>query len=266
MKTKSLYPSLAALAVASTLSCAAGIEPLKELRAPDKTKWTVTVQTKASLKEAVSNTGEKAAKAKLPPPRALVQSIGEKDGEIYRVLNRYDNQTGEEFWILPQFQYLKATGRERIVRFLPSHPRSWNLEEADFPELYWAVGQTPELQEIEGKKMLVIKMDAAKRPLTKRQQRALDDLRQAMKQAGENGDSSPAAAAGTLVLYLDPETRLPIRFKDIDRTYSYSFEKSAGLRQVIPEEMKKEIIDWDKLLAKLTRPPGAPKIRNRQSE
>ena len=39
---------------------------------------------------------------------------------------------------------------------------------------------------------------------------------------------------------------------------------SAGLRQVIPENMKNEIIGWDKLLANLTRPPSAPKIRNPQ--
>jgi hypothetical protein len=68
------------------------------------------------------------------------------------------------------------------------------------------------------------------------------------------------------VLYLDPETRMPVRFEDVDRIYSYSFAPSPNLMSVIPEDFKNEIADFEKNLAELTRPPSTPKVRNRKKQ
>jgi hypothetical protein len=253
-------------ASASSLLAAQAIEPLKELRAADKTQWTVTIVPKAQAKpsEDAKPKEKETSNPTKPPMRAMVRSIGVKDEGIYRVLNQYNDQTAEEWWILSQYQYLKINGQQKIARLLSSQNRAWNLEESDFPELYWAVGQSPQIQDIEGKKMLVIKMDASKKPLTKRQQRDLEELRQAMNQSGETMVAPPQlSVSGTLVLYLNPETRMPVRFEDIDRIYSYSFAPSPNLRSVISEDFKKDIADFEKNLAELTRPPSSPKVRNR---
>jgi hypothetical protein len=245
------------------------IEPLQELRAADKIQWTVTMAPKAEAKphEDAKSKENDTSNPPLPPTRAMVQSIGAKDGGIYRVLNRYNDQTAEEWWIISQYQHLKINGQQKIARLLSSQNRAWNLEESDFPELYWAVGQSPQIQEIEGKKMLVIKMDASKKPFTKRQQRDLEELRQAMNQSGETMEAAPQlSVSGTLVLYLDPETRMPVRFEDVDRIYSYSFAPSPNLMSVIPEDFKNEIADFEKNLAELTRPPSTPKVRNRKKQ
>ena len=265
----SLFPLVLALITATMdLLPAQAIDPLKELRAADKTQWTVTIAPKAeakSGKDAKSKEKDASHPAK-PPARALVQSIGAKDGGIYRVLNRYNDQTVEDWWIISQYQYLKVNGQQKIARLLSSQNRAWNLEESDFPELYWAVGQSPVIQDIEGKKMLVIKMDASKKPLTKRQQRDLEELRQAMNQAGDTLEAVPQnSRTGTLVLYLDPVKRMPVRFEDIECTYSYVFDKSPNLRAVIPEDMMKEISVWEKVIAEMARPPSKPKIRNPQN-
>jgi hypothetical protein len=268
--TNSLFPVVLAL-IAATMGLlpAQAIDPIKELRAADKTQWTVTIAPKAEGKpgkDAKSKEKDASHPAK-PPARALVQSIGAKDGGIYRVLNQYNDQTAEEWWIISHYQHFKINGQQKIARLLSSQNRAWNLEQSDFPELYWAVGQSPQIQDIEGKKMLVIKMDASKKPLSKRQQRDLEELRQAMNQSGETMEVPPQlSVSGTLVLYLNPETRMPVRFEDIDRIYSYSFAPSPNLRSVISEDFKKEIADFEKNLSELTRPPSSPKVRNRRNQ
>ena len=248
---KHLLPILAFLLSATSLF-AAVTDPIAELRVPDKTKWIVVVQISAKISQPHR-------------PRTLVQTTGEKDNGLYRVLNRYDDQTVEEFWITPHLQYLKTSGRDKVARLLPSQSRSWNLGEADFPELYWAVGQIPQLQKVAGQNLLVIKMDAAKKPLSKRDQRDLEELNQISKQAGEKIEILSPTPVGALVLYLNPNNRLPIRFEDIDKIYNYSFEKSQGLESAMPEDMKKEIMHSEKELAEISRPASAPKIRNPQS-
>jgi hypothetical protein len=255
--------SILALVAAVAVSKAEQTEPLKALRAPDKTKW-VTIFEPKVIAPAEENRAKETAQ-KNNSPRRLLQSIGEKDGGIYRVLNRYDDQSYEEFWITPNFQYLKMPGRDRLIRFLPTHNRSWNLEEADFPELYWAIGCTPKLQEIDGKKMLVVSMDAGKKPPTLRQRRLLEELNQALKANGEEG-SNPVSekAQGQLLLLLDPNSLLPVKFESEDGIHTYTFEDASGLKKNIPDEIKNEIVQWEKVMAELARPPGKPKIRNRQ--
>lgn len=268
--TKSIIPLV--LMILSPSNCplpALAIEPLQELRAADKIQWTVTMAPKAEAKPSEdAKSKEKETSTPTPPPmRAMVQSIGAKDGEIYRVRNQYNDQTAEEWWIISQYQHLKINGQQKIARLLSSQNQAWNLEESDFPELYWAVGQTPQIQEIKGKKLLVIKMDASKKPLTKRQRRDLEELRLAMNQSGETMEAAPLpSGTGTLALYLDPETRMPVRFEDIDRIFIYSFAPSPNLMSVIPEDFKKEIADFEKNLAELTRPPSTPKVRNRKKQ
>jgi hypothetical protein len=265
--TKSIIPLV--LMILSPSNCplpALAIEPLQELRAVDKTQWTVTMAPKAEAKPSEDAKSKEKAPSN-PSMREMMQSIAAKDGELYRVLNQYNDQSAEEWWIISQFQFLKINGQQKIARLLSSQNRAWNLEESDFPELYWAVGQSPQIQDIEGKKMLVIKMDASKKPFTKRQQRDLEELRQAMNQSGETMEAAPQlSVSGTLVLYLDPETRMPVRFEDVDRFYSYSFAPSPNLMSVIPEDFKNEIADFEKNLAELTRPPSTPKVRNRKKQ
>lgn len=265
--TKSLCSKfLVLLTLASSLPPALAMEPLQELRVADKTQWTVTMAPKAEAKPSEDAKSKEKAPSN-PPMREMMQSIAAKDGELYRVLNQYNDQSAEEWWIISQYQHLKVNGQQKIARLLSSQNRAWNLEESDFPELYWAVGQSPQIQEIEGKKMLVIKMDASKKPLSKRQQRDLEELRQAMNQSGETMEAAPQlSVSGTLVLYLNPETRMPVRFEDVDRIYTYSFAPSPNLMSVIPEDFKNEIADFEKNLAELTRPPSTPKVRNRKKK
>ena len=253
---------------ASALFSAEAIEPLKELRAPDKTQWTVTIAPKAATRsaEAEKSNENEALNAKTPPVVTLVQSTGAKDRGIYRVQNRYSDQTEEDWWIISQYQHFKYKGQAQISRLLSSQNRAWNLEESDFPELYWVAGKTPELQEIEGKKWLVIRMDASKKPLTKRQERDLAEMRQAIGQSGEALPSTPPPPAGTMSLYLNPESGLPVRFEDIDFIYTYIHEKSPDLRAVIPEDIKNEIVAFEQKNSELTRPPSAPKVRNRKKQ
>lgn len=244
------------------------VEPVKELRAPDQTQWTVNIVPKSDARSAASSKSKdnEAPDAKKPPTATLVQSIGAKDQGIYRVQNRYGDQTEEDWWIISQYQHFKYKGKDQISRFLSSQNRAWNLEESDFPELHWAVGQTPELQDIEGKKLLVVSMDALKKPLTKRQERDLAEMRQAIGQSGEPIPSPPQTSAGTLMLYLNPESGLPVRFEDIDFIYTYIHEKSPDLRAIIPEDIKNEIVAFEQKNSELTRPPSAPKIRNRKNQ
>jgi hypothetical protein len=68
------------------------------------------------------------------------------------------------------------------------------------------------------------------------------------------------------MLYLNPESGLPVRFEDIDFIYSYSYDKSPDLRAVIPEDIKNEIVAFEQKNSELTRPPSAPKIRNRKNQ
>lgn len=255
---------LVILSATSGSFSAQGIEPLKELRAPDKTQWTVAIVPKADSRSvnAAKSKENEPPNAKKSLPVALVQSVGAKDGKIYRVLNRYSDQTEEDWWIISQYQHFKYKGQNQITRLLSSQNRAWNLEESDFPELYWVAGLTPELQEIEGKKLLVIKMDASQKPLTKRQQRDLAQLRQAMGQSAEKMPSSTLSPTGTLLLYLDPVTRLPVRFEDLDCIYSYTFDKAPNLREIVPEDIKNEVIAFEQKNSELTRPPSSPKIRN----
>ena len=249
---------------ASALSAVNAAEPLKELRAPDKTQWTVTLAPKvvASSVEAEKSKVNDVKEEKKTSVVTLVQSIGAKDRGIYRVQNRYSDQTEEDWWIISQYQHFKYKGQAQISRLLSSQNRAWNLEESDFPELYWAIGQVPVLQEIEGKKWLVIRMDAAKKPLTKRQERDLAEMRQATGQSGEVLPSPLPPSAGTILLYLDPESGLPFRFEDIDCIYTYTFGKSPDLRTVIPDDIKNEIVAFEQKNSELTRPPSAPKVRN----
>jgi hypothetical protein len=256
---------LAMLANWSFLQSTEAVEPLKELRAPDKTQWTVDISPKPDARSVASErSGKDAVDTKKPTTITLVQSIGAKDRGIYRVQNRYSDQTEEDWWIISQYQYFKYKGQTQITRLLSSQNRAWNLEESDFPELYWAVGKTPELQEIGGKKMLVLQMDASKKPMTMRQQRDLEEMRQAMKLAGDSLPEFEAPAAGMLILHLNPETGLPVRFEDIDKIHHYTFEKSPNLTKVMPADIKTEIFEFEKRRAELTRAPSAPKIRNHQ--
>jgi hypothetical protein len=251
---------------ASSLLAANTVEPLKELRAPDKTQWTVSIAPKPDAHSITSAKSKEnaALDAKDSSAATLLQSIGAKEGGIYRVLNRYSDQTVEDWWIISQYQHLKCSGQQKITRLLSSQSRAWNLEESDFPELHWAIGQTPELQEIEGKKWLVIRMDAAKKPLTKRQQRDLAEMRQAIGSFEETLPAPPPASNGTLLLHLNPETGLPVRFEDVDRTYHYTFEKAPNLSKVIPADIKTEMMQFEQRRSELTRAPSAPKIRNRR--
>lgn len=255
-------------ACASSLWAANTVESLKELRAPDKTQWTVSIAPKPNARSSTAAKSKEnaAPDAKKPSAISLVQSIGTKDRGIYRVQNRYSDQTEEDWWIISQYQHFKYKGQAQISRLLSSQNRAWNLEESDFPELYWAIGQTPELQDIEGKKWLVIRMDAAKKPLTKRQLRDLAEMRQAIGQSGEALPSPQPTSTGILLLYLNPESGLPVRFEDIDFIYTYSYDKSPDLRAVVPEDIKNEIVAFEQKNSELTRPPSAPKIRNRQNQ
>lgn len=254
--------------VVGGLFSAEALEPLKDLRAPDNTQWTVTIAPKVVASSAeVEKSKENADKEeKKPSLVTLVQSIGAKDQGIYRVQNRYSDKTEEDWWIISQYQHFKYKGQAQISRLLSSQNRAWNLEESDFPELYWAIGQVPVLQEIEGKKWLVIRMDAAKKPLTKRQERDLAEMRQATGQTGEALPPTPPPCPGTMLLYLDPESGLPFRFEDNDCIYTYTYGKSPDLRTVIPEDIKNEIVAFEEKISELTRPPSAPKVRNRKKQ
>jgi hypothetical protein len=57
--------------------------------------------------------------------------------------------------------------------------------------------------------------------------------------------SPPPTSTGTLMLYLNPESGLPVRFEDIDLIYTYSYDKSPNLRAVVPEDIKNEIVAFE---------------------
>jgi hypothetical protein len=247
---------------------ALAIEPLQELRAADKTQWTITIAPKAENQadmDAKSN-ANKTINPSIPSKHAMLQSIGAKDSGVYRIENRYNNQKQEEYWILGKYQFLKSSDQEKITRLSSSRDEAWNIEESDFPELYWATGQLPELQKINGKKLLVIKMDASQKPLSRSEQRDLEIMKNIIGPSEYDSSTQKNSSFVNLLLYLDPETRMPVRFEDIDRIYYYSFAPSPNLMSVIPEDFKKDIADFEKNLAELTRPPSTPKVRNRKKQ
>ena len=260
---------LLAIFIFNPFSFAITAQPINELRAPEKSQWTVTV----SRKEFPTAGNQKNAKSQNKADEnsqlitnEILKSIVSKEKEIYRVVNYYNNQTQEEWWISHKYQFVKLLNNDKIISLLSSQNRAWNLEESDFPELYWVNGQTPQLEEVDGRNVLVIKMDASKKPLTNREARDLEEMRRSAGQSGDILPPSRQANLGTLVLSLDPKTGMPIRFEDVDRIYSYTFGSIKNLSDQMPEDFKKEIAAFEGRVAEIIRPASKPKVRNPQKQ
>jgi len=246
--------SLTFLSVPADAQDEQGLPPL---RAPDKTRWVVTVENAAS--EQATDTQSRAC------PRVLQETVGEKDGDIYRILNRFKSGDDDEFWILPQMQFLKTKGSNTVLRLLHGDSASYDLSESDFPELYWAAGQVPSPVQIDGKQFLLVEMEGAKKPLTRRQMNDAEQIRQLHKDAGldvPGGESASQDTSVELRLILDAQTKLPVRFEEGDSIRTYRFEPSRGLQELLPPEFNSAIRAWHQRHIAVMRPPSEPRVRN----
>lgn len=235
---------------------------LPPLRAPDKTRWVVTVENAAP--QEVTDTDSRTR------PPVLQQTVGEKDGDIYRILNRFTNGENQEFWILPQIQFQKTTGSNTVLRLAHGDSASYDLSESDFPELYWVAGEIPKTVKIEGKEFLLVEMEAAKKRPTRRQMTDEEQIRLLHKEAGLDLPSGVSTAKDegltTLRLFLDPQTKLPVRYEEGNSIRTYRFEPSRGVKDLIPPDFSSAIKSWHQRFMAIMRPPSEPRVRNRAQQ
>ena len=297
MKRKARALLLAACSLLA-LAAQAQVAPqtiLKELRAPDKTRWEVRIQRGKNRAEAprpeVAAQGRKVH-------TMLVGESAEKDGDMYRFIRHFSDGTSEEFWILPQMQFYRTSQTGAVMRVLPGgtmpvsptegnvsnpmqttpggtkpaapaesdvsdpmrllpcDPKTVDLAESDFPELYWAAGQPSQLQEIKGIKYLVVEVDGSKlRPSLRLQA----EMKRMHRLSGaEKAEPAAAEAARPIRLLLDPQTRLPVSFETPEEIRTYKFAPSPGLKGAMPEAFAAAISLWKKQFGEAIRPPSPP--------
>ena len=264
---------------------------LKELRAPDKTRWEVRIQRGKNRAEAPRP--EVAAQGHKVHP-LLVGESAEKDGNMYRYVRHFSDGTSEEFWILPQMQFYRASQTGSVMRvfpggttpvdpaegnvsdpmqttpggtkpvasaesdasdpmrLLPGDSKTVDLAESDFPELYWVAGQPSQLQEIKGIKFLVVEVDGSKLRRSLRVQAEMKRMH--LLSGAEKEEPAAAEAARPIRLLLDPQTRLPVSFETPDEIRTYKFAPSPGLKGAMPEAFAAAISLWKKQFGQARRP------------
>jgi hypothetical protein len=235
--------------------------PPVKLRAPATIKCEVAIERPARNQEpAVNESGE----AKQTPPPELIREVAEKDGEYYRVLRSFSDSTEHEYWVLPSIQFLRSPKSNEPVRLLPGDSQAVDFSECDFPELAWALGLHPSLvKQKDGSSFLIIEVQAKDRPLTKKENAELAELRRFAKANGEEpeefeGNPFRSNQGGSLKLFINPSTLLPVRFEESGTVRTYRFRPSPGLKTILPEAFNGAIRKWHMEHVAASRKPTPP--------
>ncbi len=229
--------------------------PIQTLRAPDKTRWEITIQPKTEVSKTGSSETEGGKKTDPKP----VAETAEKDGSFYHFRQQFRDGTTANFYALPQLQFLHDPESGRVTRRLADEPGSIDLAESDFPELYWVIGQPVRREQINGTEFLIVEIEGSAMPPTLREKNNLEALRALRSSLGEaepqektTGD--PSRPSGLFRLFLDPKTRLPLRLETPAEVRIYQFSPSAGLKGKLPESVAEAVRSHEEAL----RPPSAP--------
>lgn len=238
---------LAALCPASAVEDEPSSLPPVPLRAPSVIKWETSIERPAKAKQPAET--DPAGATDVPVPEILSE-VTEKDGEYYRVLRNFSDKTENEYWVLPKIQFFRSPKSKEPVRLLPGDSQAVDFSECDFPELSWALGQRPSLvKQKDGTGFLVIEIQAKNRPLTKREKAEIEEMRRFAKESGEkpeefDGNPFNSDQEGSLKLFINPSTLLPVRFEENGTVRTYRFLPSPGLRTILPEVFNGAIRKW----------------------
>lgn len=246
---------------AATRSQTPEVQPLKPLRAPTDAAWTIDIKCLATQEK--DSPGPR-------PVRARSLSV-QKQNDVYHETVAFDDGKMRERWVQKGIQFETADGGSHVTRLLPSDSSASDYSETDFPDLSWVSGLTPRLIEENRNQLLLVQVDAADRPMTSKQKRERYEMEQMAgmyKKLSRNHEGSAAGKdnfvqpsepkpAGTLRLFLDARTRLPVRFESPTemRTYSYS-AAVPPLRP--PEHFKGAYESWKKEFQTASRPSSRP--------
>lgn len=237
--------------------------PLGALRAPDSAAWTIRFEYPGSPP---SESGG-AAEARMN--RLLTTSV-QKNNNVYYEVATYENGARNQKWVLPGIQFYLPAGGKEVIRLLPTDGYASDYTESDFPELGWVASLTPTSRRVEGQPILAVEIAAADRPLNERQKRARDDMERSLREFAAQttgGDSSQAERArtlptlpqpqGMLRVYLDPATKLPLRFESAEETRIYSFKSDLAPLQP-PNAFKEAYEKWKADREASLRPASRP--------
>jgi hypothetical protein len=271
MKTALISPRIPASVLVGLLAITSAVlaqtrelPPLEALRAPKNAAWSVTY----NYTEEAPQAEDQAAR----PGRIKILSV-QKEGDVYHELKVFDNGRKTERWILKGIQFETKGDQKEATRLLPGDPEASDYSESDFPDLAWVVGLKPRPVRMEnGVVLLVVEVNAAERPLTakeKREKEMMEDFtKQYSKMLEKTRDKDlPAGAAaliplqpkpqGVIRLFLNPKTKLPVRYESTQETRSYSFPTDfQPLRP--PENFQGAYKTWSSEMMASTRPPSEP--------
>ncbi|MBU3666732.1 MAG: hypothetical protein FGM15_12775 [Chthoniobacterales bacterium] len=270
------FCSLALCLPQAAMSQTAEVEPLKPLRAPMNAAWTVDIRYPAQTQSAApqENPEQKGSDTVMPPPVKAKSVYVQKQKDVYLEVVAFDDGSKEERWVLDGMQFKTSDGGGNVMRLLPSDSTASDYSETDFPDLAWVSGLKPRMVEDKGRQLLLVEVNAADRPLTKKEQSAKQMMDLFAKQyahsleqqsAKTNGATSaapqmptmPEKPTGTIRLYLDPKTKLPVRYESQEQTWIYSFPANVEpLRP--PEKFRAALEKWSMEMKAARRAPSKP--------
>ena len=239
------------------------IPPLEPLRAPKDAAWTVEIKYPAQTEKDPA----------LPQP-ARVKSVSvQKQKDVYQEIVAFDNGKKRERWVLSGIQFETSDDGNDVTRMLPSDSSASDYSETDFPELFWVVGLKPRLTEDKGRQFLLVEINSADRPMTRKEKKASTEMEQLAKmfnkQMAKEGNGVPSMEiseprtlelpepAGTLRLILDPKTKLPLRFHSPTETRIYSYSSDV-LPLHPPQHFKGAYESWRGEITASSRPTSRP--------
>ncbi|MCX6971854.1 MAG: hypothetical protein NTV93_17095 [Verrucomicrobia bacterium] len=237
------------------------VPPLEPLRAPTDAAWTIDIKYLATPEK--DSPGPR-------PVRAKSVSV-QKQRDVFHETVAFDDGKMRERWVLKGIQFETSDGGSQVTRLLPSDSSASDYSETDFPDLAWVSGLKPRLIEENRNQLLLVEVAAADRPMTSKQKRERSEMEQLAGMydklsrknegtaAGKDNPVQPSEPkpVGTLRLFLDAKTKLPVRFESPTeiRTYSYSSEL-LPLRP--PEHFKGAYESWRKEFLAASRPSSRP--------
>ncbi len=203
------------------------LPPLGLLRGPKDAAWTIEFQYPAPNEEAAPRTG----------PARMKSLTVQKQQDTYHEVATFEDGKKRERWVLNGIQFETTNAGQMVTRLLSSDSSASDYSTTDFPELNWVVGLKPRVVEKDRRQLLLVEIGASERALTKKETDMISQLEQQAKiyskLTGKGEEATPAPdlasvlrsqANGSWLLYLDPTTKLPVRFESPAgvRTYSYS--------------------------------------------
>jgi len=229
-------------------------EPILK-RAPSHAQWTVYFpkNRKKGTEAFAKGNPELLLEGASSAPNQLRSLSISKDGKTYLELSEWGDGRRTQKWIVGDLQVYETPYTKQIARaILPSNgqyaPNYSDYRRNDFEELEW-VDKTnfKGLKEIDGRKVLEFRVDAAKRRLTPREQSEL--LSSYEEQASNDSPATGEPVATTspgFVAYLDPQTQLPLYFDDGNTVRFYKFSETPPASLVVPPQFAAEIERWQK--------------------